>query len=469
VATLQGDRHLHVEYLSWSPRDRGESLESAHGTAWLGRSGDDSLTSITTGAGEGSPVDIPDAPRADLVSLWQRWPVAVRASWWRDGGRTRAQIRFGEEPPEQWARLGGAEVWAGSSAAGELRAILLGDVEVPPARFESTAHMGGARGEGTLELARSMRFDLYGLAGAVGVPDGFGSTYGIPSSLAITFGDRDAGDPWITVASTRDDHRIARWNALDRIGVDDVETASAAPWAVRDFAVDVTPARFDVFEVDERWVAVGRVGATTIWMAADRFPPTEVALERVDDLGPHVELRKARFAAAGWRPHSLDGPRLTAANVVHGLLEALDRNAGAPPIASAFTDRVAAAWGGRDRYERLLGLHTMLRPVCGHGGGGSPVAHDDGSIAVRISMQHAVPSDGSGTVSATFAVYAGESPEPASPPDPAAVRRGEQHEVELRLVQEDGAWRVDTDLLQILIDRLGSLEEVVRPLSEQLG
>ena len=110
----------------------------------------------------------------------------------------------------------------------------------------------------------------------------------------------------------------------------------------------------------------------------------------------------------------------------------------------------------------------MLRQIRGVGGG-QPVAHDDGSVTMCRSLRHAVPSDGSGTVSVAFAVYPGGEQQPPPPPDPAAARRGEPHEVELRLVEENGAWRVDTDLLQILIDRLGSFEEVVRPLSEHTG
>jgi len=157
-----------------------------------------------------------------------------------------------------------------------------------------------------------------------------------------------------------------------------------------------------------------------------------------------------------------------AALVLDGLMNALDRTAGAPPIGSAFTERVVTSWGGRDRYERLLGLHTMLRQICGRSGG-RPEMHDDGSITMCLSLRHAIPSDGSGTISHAFAVYRDGKAAPAPPPDPAAARRGEGHEVDLRLVEENGAWRVDTDLLQILIDRLGSLEEVVRPLSEQTG
>ncbi len=61
------------------------------------------------------------------------------------------------------------------------------------------------------------------------------------------------------------------------------------------------------------------------------------------------------------------------------------------------------------------------------------------------------------------------APKPEPPPDPAAIRRGEGHEIAFRIVEEGGGWRIDTDLLRILVERLGSLEEVVRPLSEQVG
>jgi hypothetical protein len=149
-------------------------------------------------------------------------------------------------------------------------------------------------------------------------------------------------------------------------------------------------------------------------------------------------------------------------------MDALDRNAGASPIGEAFTARVVERWGGRERYERLLWLHTMLRPLSGHSGGVSMVG-DDGAVTRRLSLQHGVPGDGSGTtVSMAFAVSRGDG-EPEPVPDRAAIRRGERHPVEFRMVEEDGAWRVDTDLLQILVDRLGPLEELVRPLSEQVG
>ncbi|HSD00745.1 MAG TPA: hypothetical protein VLB81_00120 [Gaiellales bacterium] len=478
-AALQHGRYLHVGRAAWLDGERGELLESAHGTAWLGRLADNSLCSLTIDdAREGDAIDLPEAPRVDEVSLWQRWPAAVRATWWRDGGRTRVQIRFGEESPEQWARIGGGEVWVGSSAAGELRALLFGDVEVASPEFERPGVAGDLvedmRGDDMVETARSIWFELYGLAGAVGVPSGFGSTYGVPSKLAITFGDPDGDGPSIIVASSRSDRRIARWEALEHLGLgDEAESPDELPWAPVDIAVGGVPAPFELHRIGDRWAAVGRLGRTTIWMAADGYDFGDVSLEPVHDLAPHVEERRRQFGAMAQRLPPQEPPDVltrlrAAALVLDGLMNALDRTAGAPPIGSAFTERVVASWGGHDRYERLLGLHTMLRQICGRSGG-RPEMHDDGSITMCLSLRHAIPSDGSGTISHAFAVYRDGTAEPAPPPDPAAARRGEGHEVDLRLVEENGAWRVHTDLLQILIDRLGSLEEVVRPLSEQTG
>jgi hypothetical protein len=73
----------------------------------------------------------------------------------------------------------------------------------------------------------------------------------------------------------------------------------------------------------------------------------------------------------------------------------------------------------------------------------------------------------SGSRAGSTASRAGSEPE--LPPDPAAIRRGEGHKIAFRIVEEGGGWRIDTDLLRLLIDRLGTLEEVVRPLCEQVG
>jgi hypothetical protein len=84
----------------------------------------------------------------------------------------------------------------------------------------------------------------------------------------------------------------------------------------------------------------------------------------------------------------------------------------------------------------------MLRPISGWSGG-PPTHGDDGSVMMCISLRHAVPE--------------------------TVIRRGQGHEVAFRIVEEGGGWRIDTDLLRSLIDGLGTLEEVVRPLAEQVG
>ena len=480
-AALQPGGSLHVERSVWLDGERGESLESAHGNAWLGRSADDTLSSIMLGdADEGAPVDVPDAPRADELSLWLRWPAAVRATWWREGERTRAIVRLGEAPAERWARLGGEELWVGASDDGELRALLFGDVEVASHALERPElpgdRSGDRLGDRVLESARTFRFDLYGLAGAVGVPSGLGSSFGVPSRLAITFGEPDREEPSITVSSSRSDRQTALWEALEHLGLgDEPEAPDERPWMPAEITVDGKPVPFDLLRLGDRWAAVGRVGETTVWLAAEGYEPGDAALERISDLTPYVERRRKWLATMGGpapppEPAEVRARRGQAVAVLGGLMDALDRNAGASPIGEAFTARVVEPWGGRERYGRLLWLHTMLRPLSGHGGG-APVVGDDGAVTKRLSLQHAVPSDGSGTtVSMAFAVYTGDGePEPEPVPDRAAIRRGERHPVEFRIVEEDGVWRVDTDLLQILVDRLGPLDDLVRPLSEQVG
>jgi len=427
---------LHVQRRSWIDPERGDSLESAEGSAWLALAADGSLLSLTVAnAEEGDPVDQPDAPAVDELRLWQRWPLVVRATWWRDGERTPAVVRFGEDRPDEWARLGASEVWAGSSADGELRAVLLGDVETPSSEGPP-------------------RFELYGLAGAVGVPSGSGAAYGVLSKLVLTFGDREGDGPSVAVAATVDDRHAARWEALEHLGLGDEPGApDGFAWTPAEIPVDGVPAAFELVRIDHRWAAVGRIGATTVWLAAEGYELGDVALERIADVAPYIPRRRPR--------------REPATVALAALMDALDRNAGAPSIGQAFTARVVEPWGGRERYERLLGAHTMLRPICGRSGSGGPVVGDDGSVTQTLSLQHAVPDDGSGTTSVTMTVSDGVvEPEPV--PDRAAIRAGEAHPVEFRMVEEHGEWRVDTDLLQVLIDRVGPLEELVRPLSEQL-
>jgi hypothetical protein len=481
LAYLQAGRLLSLEREAWLEPDEDEApveaLESAHGNAWLGRSADDSLASLTVeDVAAGEAIEVPEGgPRVDELNLWQRWPAAVHATRWQIAGRTVVAVRFGAAPPERWARLGEDEVWAGSSSDGELRMLVLGDVEEPPARLDRPGFFrdGGATSLGgdILATAWSIRFEIYGLAGEVGTPVGFGSTHGVPSTFAISFGDPDSGGPWLTVGSARGaGRRSARWDALSRLAADSVEVSEDdAEWEAVEIPVDGVPAAFDLSRLGDGWVAVGRVARTTITVVSHAYTLEDVALEVVRDLTPHVEHQRAQFGAPA-QAGAAASKRARAApalGVLDDLLDGIQRNAGAPAIGSVFTEAVVETWGGRDRYERLLWLHTMLRPVSGWSGG-APTVGEDGSVTMCISLRHGVPGLGGGAVSMSVNPTRGAH-EPEPPPDPAAIRRGEGHEIAFRIVEEGGGWRIDTDLLRILIDRLGSLEEVVRPLSEQVG
>jgi hypothetical protein len=90
---------------------------------------------------------------------------------------------------------------------------------------------------------------------------------------------------------------------------------------------------------------------------------------------------------------------------------------------------------------------------------------------MRISLNHAAPYARSGNSfviqTATARRANTDEPEPEPEPDREAIRRGEQHHVTLHLVPDGERWMIDTDLLDVLIDRLGSIDEIVRPLSDQ--
>jgi hypothetical protein len=90
---------------------------------------------------------------------------------------------------------------------------------------------------------------------------------------------------------------------------------------------------------------------------------------------------------------------------------------------------------------------------------------------MRISLNHAAPSARSGNsfVIMGTSIHRASTDEPESEPEPdrEAIRRGEQHHVTLHLIPNGEHWMIDTDLLDVLIDRLGNINEVVRPLSVQ--
>jgi hypothetical protein len=467
--------------------------------------------------GDAVAVD-PKAPVADGVEGWQEWPVDVRATVSRAGGQTRVCVRFGDGEAERWVQLG-ADVWVGSTAEQEIVALVLADVEESPERVDLDGDLGGdpreLPGYGHLvEQAESLRFVVYGLAGQLGAP-GLGSGRGgVPSSLELTFGDRE-GARSLTVTSSREaDLELARLRAADELvphgeGPDDHSAEAveaffaeeqerrnqieaevlAASWRRVTISVDGTGVEFSTTRHGDRWAALSRVGHTTITVVGHGYEPDEIVLVHITDLAPHVDHARRRHRQEIERHLAEHGrtwptqPPITPADrarmsgvqeVVGDLMDGLDRTAGAPELADAFTPRIVDAWGGRDRYQELLWLHTMLRPVNGHGTSGEyPKFDDDGIAEMRVSIHHAAPAGEGGrslaffTISQTVGGSDDDEPAPEPEPDMAAIRHGEQHHITFHLVPHADRWMIDTDLLAILIERLGTIDEVVRPLSEQ--
>ena len=524
AASMQASRYLHVELEpeGWIEDgdlsgQEGAHHESARGNAWLsvGHGGAFELLDVHD-AEEGDAVAVdPQAPVADVVEGWQEWPVDVRATVSRAGGQARVCIRFGDGEAERWVRLG-ADVWVGSTAEREIAALVLGDVEESQERgVDLDDDLVGYPGElpgqaGLVEQAGSLRFTVYGLPGELGAPSGLGSGRGgAPSSFGLTFGDPE-GARWLTVTSSREaDLELARLRAADKLvphgecpaghSAEAVEAffaeeherrnriqaeVLAASWRRVTIPVDGTGVEFSTTRHGDRWAALSRVGHTTITVVAQGYEPGEIALVRITDLAPHVDDARRRHRERIGRRLAEHGgswparqPPLAPADrarrsrvreVVAGLMDGLDRTAGAPEPGDAFTPRIVDAWGGRERYQQLLCLHTMLRPFSGHGtSGGYPRFNDDGTAEMRVSIHHAAPT-GEGGRSFAFVITSarvGGADEPE--PDLAAIRRGEQHHITFHLVPHAGSWMIDTDLLAILIERLGAIDEVVRPLSQQ--
>ena len=172
-------------------------------------------------------------------------------------------------------------------------------------------------------------------------------------------------------------------------------------------------------------------------------------LQRIISEHPHifkqVEKRMEELSplAIALTPEQREA-RVAIRTVINNLISSIQRNAGAPEMASLFTDRVSEKWGGRERYQRLLWLHTMLRPISGHGSSGDyPKLQEDGSALMRISIHHAAPPTGRGNASVGFALVSsssGDQPEPVV--DLAAIRAGEQHYITFHLVLDGDAWRI---------------------------
>jgi hypothetical protein len=470
--------------------------ESARGNAWLSVGHDGVFEQLDVRkVEEGDAVAFdPKAPEADGVEGWQDWPVDVRATVWRAGEQALVGVRFGSGEAEEWRRLG-ADVLVGSTASQEIVALVLEDVEQSPGGAgpedfddDLDTEPGELPGHGRLvEQAESLRFVVYGLAGELGAPGGFSSGRGgVGSSLKVTFGDEE-GDRWLTVTSSREaDLDLARLRmASDLVPRgegpygDSTEALEAflaqqqerhrqvrrevlsASWGQVTIPVDGTGVEFGTIRHGDRWTALSRVGHTTITIVAQGREPDEVELVTITDLAPHVDYarrqhreRIERHSAEQGLPWPTPQPRISHADrarrsavraVVAGLMDGLHRNAGAPELGEPFTPRVVDAWGGRDRYQQLLSLHTMLRPISGHGTSSDyPKFNDDGTAEMRVSINHAAPDGESGRSSFTLtgsATIGGDDepqpePEPEPEPDVTAIRRGEQHHITFHHVED---------------------------------
>jgi hypothetical protein len=119
--------------------------------------------------------------------------------------------------------------------------------------------------------------------------------------------------------------------------------------------------------------------------------------------------------------------------------------------------------GDRDAYRDELWYYLMLRPIVSWDGLDSAALRADGTATTYVELRHITPATAADeSVATVFRLTRGEPP-PA--PDPAGARRGEPHRVDLVLVPSDGGHAVDTDILALLRERLGPLEELVLPLS----
>ncbi len=380
----------------------------------------------------------------------------------------------------------------------------------PPFRREAEdedAALGELLGR-AVEGFAALPFAVYGLAGEIGAPGGFGSGFAnVVSSIDVTFGRPEEG-PWLTVTSSReadldlvrlnivsdlippgddgpDDHSRAAmeaWFAVERERVERIEREIfEGPWGPVAIPVDGEAIEWWSTGYGGRWAAITRLGVTTISLVGQGYEPGEVGLERITDLGPHAEHarrqegeRLAPILGKLGRPERSPEERARRASVrraVGGLTDAMHKNAGAPDLGDLFTSSVVDAWGGRRRYRDLLWLHTMLRPITGSGTTGDyPRFNPDGSADMRLSINHAPTHGAQGAhgsrAALGFAVSDGV-PEPEPEPDRAAIDAGEEHRLDLRLVPDGDRWLIDTDLLAVLIDRVGPIDHVVQPLSRQ--
>ena len=451
----------------------------------------------------------PAARRVDAVDGWQTWPADVRARSWVDDGRTWVVVRFGDSAVDETVRLG-ADTWVGSSMAGEIGVIIFGAVRDVPADDsdlddfddDPTAmrHLDTLLGP-----VEALGFDVYGIAGELGAPSGLGTTDGRPESLPIVYGTVEERR-WATVTSARRGSSNARREVAAalvpppdiRPGASPEELHALAvgeharhrqvldeilgrEWQPATVTVAGEPHVFEAVRHGEGWGGLARIGGTTVTVVAQGREAAELRLERIADLAPYVDYARRRlreemerrmppearrlFAERLAMPQAEKERRSAVRRVVARLMGALQRDAGPRRLGSLFTSRVVDSWGGRDRYEELLGLHTELRPVGGYSTrGDDPAFADDGSARFRVDLSHPLPSSEDAVAFMVFQSVDAGGDEPEPEPDRDAIRRGESHTITLTLVAEGEEWRIDTDLLAVLIDRLGTFEEVARPM-----
>jgi len=464
-----------------NPGDPAAMHESLRDDAWLALADDGTPWELSVhGVETGAPVPFDPCGRVSgELELWQEWPCEVTASRWADGGSAFAEVRFGAADADTWSRLENGVAVAASSSGELLRLVLPGVLEHErrPGMFgrRPADPFAGIAEQGTPELT------VYGLAGEEGVLAGTTGSPGALQALSLLFGDRDPG-PFVEVESSRERAELlemklalelasneARANVpeddldafaaeFDRIrpGEDELFGARLTPLTIR---VDGRETELGVARRGAHWGGVARVGEIGILVLGFGRGPEGLELETVRDVS--AAGRRLRELRPSPVPPPRDDELIAAGEIVDALMNAFQRQAGAPDVGGLFTSRVTSTRGGAGGYGRLLELHVMLRPISSYSAShDSSRRQDDGSVDVTFTVSH-----GPGANSHRLTVGDDCAGDPQ--PNPAAIRAGAPHTVALRLVREGGEWLIDTDLLALLEQRLGSVQELVRPLSQQ--
>ena len=444
----------------------GWPRESLDGAASLALHDDGTLAALEVFGVEPGDVDAPTPGGVAPGELWLEWPAAVTARATTGVERT-VSVRFGDAEPTAWTVLASG-VALGAAADGRVLRLVLPRAQGPPPApgvlgppgvraFDPLRELVALAESGADELT------VYGLAGEKGTLGGRAGGPGGLDAVGLVFGDREGS--FVEITSTRSGREPELHQALAgelasleaRESNDDDAYFEALEELEEEIAgapLQGVPAGFEGGPVELRavhrgatWGAFASLGESGVYLVGRGRGPEGLELERVHDLAPVVE----RFGREFRVPDVLPAPdeRAAAAGaVVAGLFDALLRLEGAPDLTGLFTDAVTARRGGARRYAALLGLHAMLRPPSGWSGSSeSAQVREDGSVVVALSVQHETPAAFAAT---TFG---------------AGTRAADA--LVLRLVGEGDAWRVDTDLLALLEERVGSVDELVRPLSEQ--